>query len=493
MSGAVTTVVQAKIFTDHTGAAAHVPVLLTENGVVGPLLDYMLQLAGRSRAWQRNLLRAVRLLLDYGVANRGSFASERELFVSFVERLYGGTVGEDGCDASGLYWRPMRWAQANALLHVLAEFTAHLAQERGDAPPLARLRPASSHEDLLAWAGWAQRKHHSFLGHTQTATETRYGREPRCAARQMPRVIGEEVKAFPEGRFMELLLHGFVQRGQRDADNLAARLNLRDCLITLMMHGGGCRLSECFHLYVQDVALDPHDATLPVVRIHHPSEGAAPDDWTNEKGGSVRGQRAAYLARLGLRPRSDLRDTRHAGWKNPALDGRHYMELKWFPADYGRLFLKLWQLYLRQIAGVPRAHPFAWLTLDRREPAMMYRMTHYHRAHGRAVRRIGLVAAKSLGTTPHGHRHAYGRRLWAAQVDPLVRMRALHHRALDSQQVYTEPPLGEIVRALAQAETRMAAGEKSPPVPAPLLAAGFEEVDPGGLLSGPRPKLPTPV
>ena len=131
MSGAVTTVVQAKIFTDHTGAAAHVPVLLTENGVVGPLLDYMLRLAGRSRAWQRNLLRAVRLLLDYGVANRGSFASERELFASFVERLYGGTVGEDGCDASGLYWRPMRWTQANALLHVLAEFTAHLAQERG--------------------------------------------------------------------------------------------------------------------------------------------------------------------------------------------------------------------------------------------------------------------------------------------------------------------------------------------------------------------------
>ena len=234
MSGAVITVVQAKIFTDHTGAAAHVPVLLTENGVVGPLLDYMLRLSGRSRAWQRNLLRAVRLLLDYGVANRGSFASERELFASFVERLYGGTVGEDGCDARGLYWRPMRWTQANALLLVLAEFTAHLAQERGVAPPLARLRPASSHEDLLAWAGRAQRKHRSFLGRTRTATETRHGREPRCAARQMPRVIGEEVKAFLEVRFMELLLHGFVQRGRRDADNLAARLNLRDCLITLM-------------------------------------------------------------------------------------------------------------------------------------------------------------------------------------------------------------------------------------------------------------------
>lgn len=344
MSGAITTVVQAKVFTDQTGAATHVPVLLTENGVVDSLLDYVMRMSGRSRAWQRNLLRAVRMLLDYSAANLGSFASERELFASFAERLYTGTVG-------------------------------------------------------------------------------------------------------------------------------------------------GCRLSECFHLYVQDVALGPHDPTLPVVRLHHPSEGAAPEDWINEKGERRSGNRAAYLAQRGLRPRTELRDTLHAGWKNPALDGRYYLELRWFPSDYGRLFLKWWQLYLRQIAGVPRAHPFAWLTLERREPATMYRMTHYQRAHARAVRRIGRAAAKHLGTTPHGHRHAYGRRLWAAKLDPLVRMRALHHRALDSQQVYTEPPLGEIMRILAQAETRIATDVRASPVPALLLATGFENVDPGGLLSGPQPKL----
>lgn len=489
MSGAVTTVVQARVFTDHTGAAAHVPVLLTESGVVGPLLDYMLRMSGRSRAWQRNLLRAVRLLLDYGAANLGSFANERELFASFAERLYTGTVGADGCDASGLYWSPMRWSQANALLHVLGEFTSHLAQERGEAPPLARLRPASSYEDMLAWAGWVHRKHRSFLGHTWSAAEARFERGPRSMGRREPQAIGEEVKSFPEARFMEFLLRGCVRRGRDGASSLAERLNLRDCLITLMMHGGGCRLSECFHLYVQDVALDPHDPSLPVVRIHHPSQGAAPEDWMNEKCERRSGHRAAYLAARGLRPRTELRDTLHAGWKNPALDGRYYLQLKWFPSDYGRLFLKLWQLYLRRIAGVPRAHPFAWLTLDRREPATMYRMTHYQRAHARAVRRIGLVAAKHLGTTPHGHRHAYGRRLWGAQIDPLVRMRALHHRALDSQQVYTEPPLAEILRALAQAESRVAAGGKLSLVPAPLLAEGFENVDPDGLLSGPQPKL----
>jgi hypothetical protein len=95
-----------------------------------------------------------------------------------------------------------------------------------------------------------------------------------------------------------------------------------------------------------------------------------------------------------------------------------------------------------------------------------------------------------MGTTPHGHRHAYGRRLWAAKIDPLVRMRAMHHRSLESQQVYTEPPLGEIVRAFREAEAQIATGEKSSPVPAPLLAEGFENVYPDGLLSGPQKLLP---
>lgn len=459
MSFAITSVVQAKVFTDNSGAAAQVPVLLTESGVCGPLLDYVLRMSGRSRAWQCNLLRAVRLLLDYTVANAGCFASERELFTSFVERLCSGTIGADGSDPSGLYWRPLRRAHAKTLLHALAELTVHLAEERGEAPPLARLRPSSSYDDMLAWAAWIERKHRSFLGHTWSAEEA-WGRRPAWSTgRPTPVIIGEEVKAFPEARFMEMLLHGFVRRGRRSEASLAARVNLRDCLITLMMHGGGCRLSECFHLYVGDVMLDPHDAATAVVRIHHPVDGTAPDDWTDQKGEPVRGNRAGYLAARGLRPRSELRDTRHAGWKNPALDGRYYVELRWFPQDYGRLFLQLWTLYLRQIAGVPRVHPFAWLTLDGPEPGAVYRMTHYRRAHDRAVRRIGLVPGKSLGTTPHGHRHAYGRRLRAADVDPLVRMRAMHHRAVESQQVYTEPPTGEIIHTLRQSEARIAGRE----------------------------------
>lgn len=198
MSGVVTTVVQAKIFTDNSGAAAQMPVLLTEAGVCGPLLDYMLRLAGRSRAWQRNLLRAVRLLLDYASANAGCFASERELFVSLVERLHTGTIGADGSDPSGLFWRPLRWTHAKTLLHAMAEFTAHVAEERDEAAPLARLRPSSSFDDMLAWAGWSQRKHRSFLGHTWSSEEARIARPAWSTGRRAPTVIGEEIKAFPE-------------------------------------------------------------------------------------------------------------------------------------------------------------------------------------------------------------------------------------------------------------------------------------------------------
>lgn len=98
VSFAITTVVQAKVFTDNSGAAAQVPVLLTENGVCGPLLDYLLRMSGRSRAWQRNLLRAVRLLLDYAAANAGCFANEREARIETGLQRFERALTEDGTE-----------------------------------------------------------------------------------------------------------------------------------------------------------------------------------------------------------------------------------------------------------------------------------------------------------------------------------------------------------------------------------------------------------
>lgn len=79
----------------------------------------------------------------------------------------------------------------------------------------------------------------------------------------------------------------------------------------------------------------------------------------------------------------------------------------------------------------------------------------YSVAHARAVRRIGMVAAKMNGATPHGHRHAYGQRMADAGINPRVRKAALHHKSLESQAVYTEPTVQKITAVLAAASDAM--------------------------------------
>jgi len=262
------------------------------------------------------------------------------------------------------------------------------------------------------------------------------------------------------------------------------------------MHGAGFRLSECFHLWVHDVVPDPIDPSVALVRIHHPSEGEAPDDWIDERGGPIRGNRAAYLAgRYALRPRNELMDMKRAGWKDPLLDAKYFMQAYWFPASLGRLFLRLWTLYLRQIVQIERHHPYAFVVQHGPSAGAFYCIASYKHAHATAARRIGLVPNRCEGATPHGHRHAYGRRLMRAGIDPIFRKKAMHHKSLASQVVYTAPTAVDVTKTLnrAQAALDQHASEGRSVRPefnmAQLLALGFEENDPDGLLSGGNAKL----
>lgn len=92
-----------------------------------------------------------------------------------------------------------------------------------------------------------------------------------------------------------------------------------------------------------------------------------------------------------------------------------------------------------------------------------------------------------LGTTPHGHRHAYGQRLTNADIDPIARKKALHHGSLESQIVYTEPDRTKLNKLLNAATDRLDSGNGMPPPD--FLSYGFEDVDPLSLVSGAHPKL----
>ncbi|MGL4508446.1 MAG: tyrosine-type recombinase/integrase, partial [Aeromonas sobria] len=136
-------------------------------------------------------------------------------------------------------------------------------------------------------------------------------------------------------------------------------------------------------------------------------------------------------------------------------DGPYYKQAYWFLPEYGEWFLHLWYRYLEQVARTGRDHPFALINLNRGPAGAMYCLGQYNKAHAAACERIGLSVSKGLGTTPHGHRHAYGRRLKKAGLDKALIRRFMHHASTESQEVYTQPNTREALAALEAAAQRL--------------------------------------
>lgn len=440
--------VKARVYTDITGVYTELPVLLTSAGVLERLLDYCLYRShDRSLTWMKKVTRSVRMFLEYLQANPAERDTYR-LFQNFAQRLYTGTFDrQTGVDPSGLCWAPRSPQDASHIITHLSDFFDWLGEMRPEAAMLNPRYAAGAFDRHTDEAAYQYRRSKAFLGNTwaQNAptSETGY----RVRGRRLPKVEKDEPPAFPEERFEELLVKGFCAAGRRD---------YRGMLITLLLHGAGFRESEPFHLYIPDVFPDPANPRAAKVFIHHPSHGAAPADWRDERGRPRKGNRAEYLARqFGLTPRTDLLDRRHAGWKGGMHDGPYYKQAHWFLPEFGDWFLHLWHPYLEQVACVERSHPFAFINLNREPLGGMYSLSQFNKAHAVACERIGLTVSKALGTTPHGHRHAYGRRLRNAGIDKMLIRRFMHHASLESQEVYTQPKTREALAALEAAAQRL--------------------------------------
>lgn len=440
--------VKARVHTDATGVYTELPALLTPVGVLEPLLDYCLHRShDRSLTWMTKVTRAVRMFLEYLQSNPAERDTYR-LFQNFAQRLYTGTFDRTtGLDPSGLCWAPRSPQDASHIVTHLTDFFDWLGEMRPEAAQVNPRYAGGAFDRQTDEAAYQFRRSKAFLGHTWAANASPAETGHRVRGRRLPKVEKGEPPAFPEERFEELLAKGFSAAGRQD---------YRGMLITLLLHGAGFRESEPFHLYVSDVFPDPANPRQAKVLIHHPSHGAAPADWRDERGKPRKGNRTEYLAQqFGLVPRTEVMDRRHAGWKGGMHDAAYYKQAYWFLPEYGEWFLQLWHRYLEQVARAERDHPFAFINLSREPVGAMYTLTQYNKAHAAACERIGLVVGKTLGTTPHGHRHAYGRRLRGAGVDkPLIR-RFLHHASVESQEVYTQATTREALAALEVAARRL--------------------------------------
>lgn len=442
--------VKSKVRLDETGRTVDLPAVLTPAGILNPLLDYCLAHRNqRSLSWAEKVVRAVRLFLEYMHANPNQ-RDTRQLFENFAGALYSGTFApESRLDPSGLCWPPRASKDAADIINALNLFFDWQGKTSPIAGEINSLVEATYYDRLWSEAARRHRRDKALLGHLWSRADANVHKARRVSARRMPQARRTEPPAFPEDRFMDLITDGF---------RVGRRIDHRGIAITLLMDGAGFRVSEPFHLFVEDVVADPNSPGSALVRIHHPWAGEAPKSWKDPTGRGRQGTRTAYLMQnFGLLPRTEYNDRRHAGWKGGLLDARYYMQAHWLKPGYGALFMEHWIAYLKQLVRVERPHPFAFANLSREPHGDMYQYGTFVDAHAAACKRIGLTVRKDLGTTPHGHRHAYGRRLSKAQVDEKFIRIFMHHVSLDSQQVYTQASSAEVRHELQAANDRLKA------------------------------------
>lgn len=470
--------VTAKVVTDDTGIKVEIPVILVEQEgqcvALEPLVNYLMANSqAKSLSWMNKVCQAVGMLLDYMATNHAHFDKPQDLFDTFAQRIYTGTTGADGRDPSGLYWLPKRTQTAKQLLNTLSEFSDWMHAKYG-ATPLNPWREATAYEQHLNWAAFINKTQRSFLGHLDSYAEATEAAKHARNIRQRRTPTGDhgETKAFPDDRFMDLLFVGFTVPGKQDSPDIVERYDWRGICITILMHWGGLRVSEPFHLWVYDVMTNPLAPDEATVRVYHPIDGAAPKDFRGANGRFLPNREAYLKARHpGYRPRHTETGNRKAGWKNPKLDDtvQNFMHVHWLPTGIGgRLFLQAWKLYMYQRMRAKigaDSHPFLFVSFRGAQHGEPYTIDAYRDAHARAVRRIGLVPGKMNGTTHHGHRHAHGQRMRRGEAGSIVTQKALHHRSIESQAVYTEPSIAEVTCALEAATNALASGQSLPMAP----------------------------
>lgn len=426
-----------------TGLLAVLPVVITDHGLLDQFVRYIYLNRRKSRSWQDAAVLSIQLLLDFMVANQGFFEKPQALFTEFSNALFTGTV-EGRRDPSGLYWQARQPVDAQKIIGHITQFTDWLAKvnEKSDLQ-LNPWREATRHEQRLNWAAYSHRRDNAFLSHLfREDPQTDQSREVRVLG--LPTEDQTPPKTFPEEKLSLLLNDGF-RRKSRDR---RGPINLRNVLITWLMDYGSLRLSEALSLWSDDVTLENGEV---IVRIYHPENGLAPDEKSN---------RAVYLQnRFGLLPRNRLvkaTDPLFLGWKNPLITdkARNCFEVYFFPSEAGLMFAQLWRDYHLKQRVKPKPgteHPYAF-TNQHGQP---YSHRMFRKAHELAVNRIGLAYGKILGTTPHGHRHAYGQRMEAAGASKIQIKNGMHHKSLSSSDVYTQPTSTDIRNRMTELETRL--------------------------------------
>ncbi|WP_445407173.1 gamma-mobile-trio recombinase GmtY [Acinetobacter seifertii] len=410
------------------------PCILTEKGVVISHLRYLAWFNAKSESWKERSCYALKLLLKY-INSVPQIENATKLLKAFTEALITGTIDPTTrTDSLDLYWRPRTVRDTNNLLFHITHYTDFLtSQDEHSTIRVNPFRKATSYEERLNWCAYYHKQANVFLNHLTK----------KDLSQQQVRLVGsfnedlidfEYAVRFPEDQIERLIYLGFEKNGKYDYKSQA---------ITMLMNYGGLRKSEIFHIYTSDITLNPNRPQEALVRVYHPELGLAPDPL-------FKNRREFLLSKTSFKPRNDYPFTErlYAGWKNPLLTSKQgYFEVVFNPTEKAKEFLLIWANYLKYQRVEPQRsnpHPFAF-TNNLGEPETI---KNFQRLHKRAVERIGLICKKALGTTEHGHRHAYGFRARQAGLNQVEIQKAMHHKSPTSCLVYIKPTIEEVQEKL---------------------------------------------
>ncbi|RPA57707.1 site-specific integrase [Shewanella frigidimarina] len=401
---------------------ANLPALFTEKGVLVSHLRFLYTKRQKSQSWHERNVFAVEQLLKFMNAHISTFTSATELLRSFVDVLCFGSIDDSHNDPSNLYWSPRKVEDVNVLLGHINFYCDYLDQLYGhELPKLNPLRKATKAEERMRWCAYYKRQSNCFLNHLSRPSKHQFSMVRNIQGPMNHLISIESVHRFPKEHFERFLQYGFP-------NNRTGEMDFGSLLIVMLMHYGGLRLSECFHIYTSDIAIDTKRG-VAMVSIFHPSDGASP-----EQGFSTRRE---YLnSRFRQKPRNEYKRSHrlYSGWKQPLLTNQNLsFDVMLFPSDKAAEFTWLLQQYLA--VRVDGDHPYLFSNSVGKPESKK----NFIQKHIRAVARIGLDTGKHLGTSPHSHRHSYGYRLNQAGFNQLEIQKAMHHKSPFSCLVYLRP------------------------------------------------------
>jgi hypothetical protein len=329
-------------------------VILLQDGQFEPLIEYFTIGDKRklSRSWQIEAARSIGMFLDFvielGSKYQGKGRAEK-LFWDWVDAVEYGTIADDGTDQSGLYWPPHTEKQARDIAMHVKDFSDHCAKYYG-AEILVPEREATLAERIAIYNKLDYREKNSFLNHLSTGSgklqKAKTTNDLATTFSNSGKVVGwSEQPRFRYENFSKLISEGFIKYGGKNKRQPHLKWHIRDMMISILQGAGGCRESEPFHLYIDDVVEDRLMPGHASVKLFHPSEGKY--TYYNEIGQLVTTTRMQYLRSIHMTPRHlSSRKNYHAGWKNLALykhqTGEVYAPVVFFPLEWGRLF---WDLF----------------------------------------------------------------------------------------------------------------------------------------------------